>query len=516
MPKRSRPNFLFFMVDQMRFDHVGFGGNGIVQTPNLDALAALGMVYDKAYVATPTCMPNRASLLTGLMPSRHGSRVNGIPLRKDLDTFVRKLKGSGYKTGLVGKAHFQPFGIVKDPKGSSSWSNLSFDFEIPWDSWESIALHERRFIKLPEDYYGFDEVDLVLGHSDMAGGHYTHWLRDQGMEPEALRGRNNALEICADWHQVYKPLTPEPLYPTSYISERARQRLFECAKESEPFFLMVSFPDPHHPFTPPGDYYGKYPASEMETPRTFFDSHRRSMPHYRAMIAERGVSRTEYGGWSPTVDQYKAAVSAEFGMIELIDKNIGNLLGFLNDLGMADNTVVVFTSDHGDMFGDHGVMLKHAMHYDACLHVPLIVYCPGAAATRCSALVNTLDVSSTILALAGCDAIQGSQGQLLPGVLADAAVQPRASLLVEEDQVEPVFGLSSPLRMRTVITKEGRLTLYDGYPHGELFNHVADPDEMGNLYGLTKARRFEAEMRNEMLGLLIRNSEDWDVPRFIG
>lgn len=156
-----QPNFLFIMTDQHRPDHTGFGGNAVVRTPHLDRLAREGTVFDKAYVSNPICMPNRATVLTGRMPSVHGTRINGIPLDWDVETFLRVLRRDGYRTGHVGKAHFQVIGRRKDEAdrlrdhsraGSARRHPEGSDAQ---EEWELFERHQQEYVRLPDDYYGY-------------------------------------------------------------------------------------------------------------------------------------------------------------------------------------------------------------------------------------------------------------------------------------------------------------------------------------------------------------------------
>ncbi|MFA7680901.1 MAG: sulfatase-like hydrolase/transferase, partial [Pigmentiphaga sp.] len=192
-----RPNFLLIMTDQQRADHLGAYGNTVVQTPNLDRLASQGFQANRCYVASPACMPNRASLLTGRMPSVHRARHNGIPLPLAEVTFVERLRDAGYRTGLVGKAHLQNisgFPAIWPPASSPRTQGEarrpeSGRFDQEWGPhWRSDPSHE---VSLP--FYGYENVCLVVDHGDTATGHYRRWLEQNHPDVAALTGPDAAI-----------------------------------------------------------------------------------------------------------------------------------------------------------------------------------------------------------------------------------------------------------------------------------------------------------------------------------
>lgn len=495
-----QPNFLFIITDQHRADHTGFGGNPVLRTPNLDAIAARGTIFDRAFVSNPICTPNRATIHTGRMPSAHGSRVNGISLDWNAETFVRRLRDSGYRTVHVGKSHLQTMGVPEssnplrlpepgDGEAVRSPNNRS------WDGLE----HAVRFevdgrAEFPKDFYGYEHVDMVTSHGDLCSGHYLQWLRERVSDAAGLRGHENALSRFGPWSQVYQTAVPVELYPTSYITEQAISEIEAAAADDRPFFLHCSYPDPHHPFSPPGDYAERYTPGEIALPESFDDPHGASMPHIRAMIEKRGTPVLRVHGWAPTEDQFRHAAAAEYGMIELIDDSVGRLIDALERAGVANETVIVFTSDHGDMFGDHGLMLKHAMHYQACTRVPLVIAQPEQTPVRTNQLASSIDLAPTLLELAGAPAYHGLQGRSLVPMLGDPSASVRNRVLIEEDEPEDYLGAGIALRMRTLVTPRGRITTYRGHDQGELYDSERDPLELENLWNRPESRELQADL----------------------
>lgn len=517
----DRPSFLFLITDQHRSDHTGFGGNEVVRTPHLDGIAARGVRFDRAIVANPICMPNRASIVTGRLPSVHGTRYNGISLDWGANTFVRELRRHGYRTGLVGKSHFQNMGtnrraVERVFAGAPGGDSLRPAYHEGWDLYENQDRHRSERVAIPRDFYGFDEVDLTVNHSDMCSGHYYQWLLEQGADPGRLQGRENALSHEALWNQVWRTAVPEKLYPTRYVTSKSVDFIEQCARRPEqPFFLWCSFPDPHHPFTPPGRYFDLYDPEKIPLPPTFHDPHGDSMPHFRRMIADRGRQRGAMAPWAPTDAQLRECAAREYGMITMIDDGVGEILAALEGSGRAHDTVVIFTSDHGDMFGDHGVLLKAAMHYEGCVRVPLAISAPGRAPGTCRSLVSSLDLAQTVLDLAGLPAYYGMQGASLAPLLDDPSGSVRDHALVEEDQMFDMLGVGQPLRMRTLVTEDARLTLYQGVDHGELFELGRDPDEMTNLFARPEARDLRVHLTERLARLLMEYADASPRPTFM-
>lgn len=518
-----RPNILVIVADQLRADHLGFGGNPVVKTPNLDALAERGMVFENATVANPTCMPNRASLVTGRWPSAHGTRCNGIPLDPESRTLMRSLADTGYRTLAVGKLHHQNMGWEFEPEQQAeirATAPLLLDPEAQdarrrsdpegWDRWEDREAHEPRFVPLPPDYYGYSHVDLVIGHGDHPGGHYLHWARERGLDPDAIGGPEGSEEVYPGWDQVYRTAIPAQLHPSAYIGEKAVEHLKDAAGHDAPFFLFVSFPDPHHPFSPPAGYDTLYDPESIPLPLGFDQDHSRSPRHIRHMMAHRGEPGTDPTmTWAATAGQYRHAAAAQYGLITLMDEQIGRILNELEAQGLADETIVVFTADHGDLFGDHGLMLKHFSHYRAVTNVPLVVALPAGPLDRTGgtshALVSSPDLVPTLMELTGAAPFRGIQGISFAPILHGGEDVHRSALLVEEDQPFGLPGLPGPVRMRTVLTDEGRLTRYFGAGEVELYDHALDPGELHNVAGHPEyaalERRLTEALVTQMAGL---------------
>ncbi|MFK7805382.1 MAG: sulfatase-like hydrolase/transferase [Anaerolineae bacterium] len=309
----------------------------------------------------------------------------------------------------------------------------------------------------------------------------------------------NALKRYEAWNQVYQSSVPEELYPTSYVTERSIEFLEKSKEDDRPFFLFASYPDPHHPFAPPGKYYDMYDPADVSVSDTFNDPHADSMPHIQKMVANRGKDHRGPFPFSINEDQLRKAEAVEYGSITMLDEGIGELLATLKRLGLDDNTVIVFTSDHGDAFGDHGLMLKHAVHYQGVIQVPLLIKAPGMESGTTHSMVSLLDMGQTLLELASCPEYKGMQGHSACPILKDPAVSVRDRVLVEEGMPLDVTGQGSAYCLRTLVTDEARLTIYDGLEQGELFDLKNDPDELNNLFAKPEGRPLRAEMMEKLV-----------------
>ena len=512
------PNFLLIITDQHRPDHTGFGGNEVLRTPHLDALATRSVRFDRAIVANPICMPNRASIATGRVPSVHGTRYNGVPLDWAANTFMRVLREQGYHNAWFGKCHLQNMGHNRQVATHFFGEGPQQDAARPahpegWDRYEDEDHHKQKRVEVPPDFYGVDEVDLVVQHADLASGHYYQWLLEQGVDPEKLQGPANALPHEALWNQVWRTAVPEDLYPTAYVTQQTISFLERQRDATRPFLAVCSYPDPHHPFTPPGAYFDLYDPKDIPLPASFDDAHTDSMRQYRRMKKSQGVQVAQMAPWAPTAEQFREMAACEYGMISMIDDGVGRVLAALEASGHADDTVVLFTSDHGDMFGDHGVMLKAAMHYEGCIRVPLLIASPGRSPGVCTSLVSSLDLAQTILELAGAEEYLGMQGTSLVPLLDDPAGRVRDHVLVEEDEMFDLIGGGRPLRMRTLVTDEARITLYRGETDGELFDLQRDPEELHNLWSQRDARTLRAEMTERLAHRLMDYGDGSPRPR---
>lgn len=506
------PNFLFIITDQHRADHLGCYGNAVVKTPNIDRLAERGTRFDKFYVANPICMCNRASILTGRMPSLHGVRHNGIPLSTDATTFTDLLRAAGYRTGLIGKSHIQNMtglpaatryepqvGLSQPPEDLREASKRqrvgqAYERENRF-RWEQ---DEHYHVETP--FYGFDEVHIANDHGDRVTGDYEVWLKRQHPNADALRGPENAIPD-ARYHapQAWRTRVPEALYSTTYIAQRSEEFL-ERQSGDQPFFLMMSFPDPHHPFTAPGKYWDMYNPDDITLPPSFGKG---DLPPIQALREALTMGKGGRDGQDPfavTAREAQEIIALTYGSISMIDDAVGRVIGTLERLGLADDTVICFTSDHGDYMGDHGLMLKLLMHFQGLIRVPFIWVDPNNQASRAvnPNLTSSIDIAPTILKRAGIQPYIGIQGRDLFGT--DPV---RQGLIIEEDSQRRMRAFDRPQRVRTYVEPGWRLSLRHGEVWSELYDLNNDPDELNNVwdnpqYQADKHRLLEAMLRESI------------------
>ena len=473
-------NVLFIITDQQRADHLGCSGNPILKTPNIDKFANEGVRFTNAYVANPMCMPNRATLLTGLYPNMHGVRSNGINLPQNVPTITQTLQRKGYHTINVGKMHLQ-WHFLPFRRKSYSAEQAS-----KWDDPNTVSKMKKIF---NSSYYGFDEVEITIGHGDVLGGHYFDWLVEKTPEFTEFMmqnlGKNSFDDNFSIFNEllklrrkrkpfsfIYKTELPEELYPTTYVTERTIAFLDRYAQgeyENKPFFMQCSFPDPHHSVGPPGKYYEMYKPEDIILPPSFADIenmyHHKFLGQYLKNPPFRGTLLRE-----STEEEVRKFTALTYGSLSMIDHGVGKILTSLEKLGLADNTMVIYTSDHSDLMGDHGMCLKGPNPFNGVLQVPLIWKVPGLTKSAISdSLVSSIDIPKTILNLLGIGQRRqppDMQGYDITPILKDPNKKVRDCCLIEHDEeVNPY-----KIRLRHLVTENYKITLYEGLrDYGDIF-----------------------------------------------
>ena len=479
-------NILFIITDQQRADHLSCMGNPLLRTPNIDRIANDGIRFTNYYCSTPICMPNRASFFTGVYPSVHGTRSNGINLNPELPLLSGALREFGYHTCNVGKLHFNFYANSNDRKISSYESiPRGMSGKLPSSS-------------IPKPYYGFDEIFMVNGHGDTITGHYLEWLEEKQFEDLELYKKNMA-NIFNLYHET---ILPEELYPTYYIAEKSVEYLEQFSEgecEQENFFLHCSFPDPHHPVCPPGKYKDLFVPEDIELPPNFKDGENLlNHPFLGDQLRDKRFVHL----LPQKVDEETAKIftALTYGALTMIDDGVGRILETLEKTGLSENTMVIFTSDHGDYCGDHGLILKGPAHFRSVINMPLLWKIPGFTKSSVTeSLVGTVDLPKTILNLLGVKENahpEGMQGYDITPILEEPTKKIRHRVLIEHDEE---IAQDKIYRLRTLVTEQHRLTLYDGYDDfGDLFDYIKDPSEIKNLWYIDK------ELKNQIVEELLR------------
>ncbi len=358
----SNRNLLFFMTDQQHFRTLGCNGAAEARTPNLDRLARQGVNFKNYFVTNPVCSPSRASLLTGKHVTEHGLFANGCSLPRHERTLPQVLGEHGYQTALFGKLHLEPIVCRTD------------------------APHP----------YGFEICEVAEGDQQLTHDDYFRWLRSR--HTNVFLSYLN--EMFAKGHSDgYASKIPEACHLTSWITERAIDFLRNRRDPDRPFFLNMSFFDPHHAFNPCEPYASMFAEAEM--PEPFFDeSHLHTYPEHvqKRIRGCLGVTRDR--------DRMQGIQRAYHAMMAHVDKCLGDVLAVLEELGLSQETAVVHTSDHGEMLGNHGMLWKGPFMFDDLLRVPLFVSVPGRPmrGIEVEDLVSGVDLMPTLLSLAGLSA----------------------------------------------------------------------------------------------------------------
>lgn len=488
-----RPNILLITTDQHRADCYSFA-RADIKTPHLDSLAARGTRFDRCYCPGPLCQPARASILTGMLPLTHGVRDNGIDLPDDMigRGFAQRLTDEGYRTALLGKAHLatqHTFHRTGRPECRYTMAEYYDDWFGPYMGFEHVELFVDGPVKWP-----YWEPPLGL--------HFTKWLFADGRGAEKIQLYDKGWRPASGAQQTHISDLPLNSHTSSWLGDRATD-FIDKHDGDQPFLLWVSFPDPHHPFDAPLPYGRMYDPADVDLPKhRDLDLARRPWWHEAALTStpktteEFRTIREQLSRQKRLTERQLRDITANyFGMISLVDHNVGRILDALAQKGIADDTIVVMTSDHGEFLGDHGLLFKGPMFYDSLTRVGLIAAGPGIPAGRVIRdVVSTVDLAPTLVELGG-GAADGYHGQSLVPALrsAEDGTQLRDMAHIEWGLDSSRCGID--LDLRTVVTGEYRYTVELGSGDGELYDLVRDPHEMENLFhdGAHSAVRDEME-----------------------
>lgn len=459
----SRPNILWICSDQQRWDTVARLGNSKIRTPHLDDLARGGVAFRRAYAQSPICTPSRASMLTGRYPAAHSVYRNGNDIFPRHEILVtRMLADVGYDCGLVGKLHLS-----------------------------AAKAYERR----PDDGYRVFQWSHHPRPDFKRGHDYEDWLRFEKRVDSVALYRGVA-DFCG-------PGVPAEYSQSAWCAEMATR--FIQQKRDAPWLLSVNFFDPHAPFDAPPEYLERYRADDMEMPlwresdgerwRDFaaIDQQQVRPRDPRTQTTTAGARTLDDSvdfASSVPLDYDALAVKANYyAMIEQIDTQVGRIGDALRESGQLSNTVVIFHSDHGELLGDHGLMLKGCRFFDGLVRVPFIWSFPERfqAGLESDALVELVDIAPTLLALAGIENPWWMQGRSLLRIL-DGSAGPH----IHKRHVISEFRDSIAGRDRThgsmVFDGRWKSIVYHGHPIGEIFDHANDPSEYDNLWGDRECR----------------------------
>ncbi len=485
-------NVLFIVCDANRSDHLGCYGNQILKTPNLDKLADEGIRFTNCFCTNPICMPNRATMITGLYPNVHGVRSNGINLREDIPTIIKTLQKRGWHTAAMGKIHHQFWMAPFKLKYKSAESLVS---------WVENTGKDPVRNNFPLPYYGYEEVEVISGNGSVCAGHYTEWLEERA--PDIAEDMKKRVKNYDNLFSLFCKEIPEEFYNTTWVKERTLAFLERYARGdygNKPFYLHCSFPDPHYPLYPPKRFQDMYNPEDIPLPTNFDDitnlynheylgQHLKKPPFKKAFIRES------------TEDEVRKITALTYASIGYVDACIGQILASLDNLGYADNTIVIYTSDHGDLMGDHGLLFKGPCPFNGVLQLPMIWKVPGLIkpGSVSDSLVSSIDYPKTILNLLKIPEHHhppDMQGFDMTPILKNSNERIRDYCLIENDEeIGPLIS-----RLRHLITENYKLTIYEGMENfGDIYDRKKDPEELHNLWYDKDFKEKRFELVNKLL-----------------
>ena len=467
MTSTGGTNILLLMTDQHRVDTLGCYGNQVCRTPALDRLAARGTRFTSAFTPTAICTPARASLVTGVLPFRHGLLANperNVGYRDELDgrhpSFALPLGSAGYQVGHVGKWH--------------------------------VGAHLG-----PADY-GFDGPDYPGWGNPVQHPDYLSYLAERGLPGFSLRSAVRGRFPNGEPGNLLAGVTGQPPEATFeyYLAERTIERLRRYAedyrRDGRPFFLACDWFGPHLPYCLPETYYHRYDPGSVELPASVaetFDTKPAVQRHYSA----------HWGFDTLSLDVWRQLTAAYWGYVSLIDDQVGRITAALESLGLAGQTLVLFTADHGEFTGSHRLHDKGPAMYDDIYRIPLLAAGPGVRAGQTSDhFVTLLDLPPTVLDVAGAEIPGHYDGASLLPLLRGAPETGWRDCVVAE-----FHGHHFPYPQRMIRTARHKLVVSPA-DRNELYDLHADPDELHNRYDHPELR----EVRDTLMKKLYDQLRD--------
>ncbi len=462
----SQPNVLLITADQMRADAMGCAGNPVIRTPNLDALAASEVLFRRAQTPCPICVPARASITTGNYPTKcTGHKTNHGAIRDGQCKIAEVFNAAGYRSYALGKLHYVPYAKPGQPRTLNG-----FQYAELMESGRILKTHDPEGrLRGVEDYFDY------LADVGWRGYSRAHALGNNDMHPAAT------------------PL-PQEHAPDAWVAARTLAALRRHAEQDgdKPFFAWMSFPKPHSPYDPPQPYDRLYDPRRVPPPFGTRDMLADRNPHMRISAFRHGMNF-----YSPEAVQVFRA--HYYGLVTFQDAMIGRVMDFLRQTGQAENTIVLYTADHGDLIGDYGGCFKCNFQVGS-VGVPLIVSAPGRAPSGRSsdALAGLQDVLPTLASLAGVSLPYPTDGKDL------------TSALHGDDRVREVYiahCLHSP--WQSYMASDARWKYIYSETNGveELYDVLNDPQELRNLIPEGVAPDVARRLRREIVRWCAENGD---------
>jgi len=487
----NKPNILILMADQHRGDAFGFEGKSI-QTPHLDLMSKSGTRFKTCITPNVLCQPARTSFITGLLPCTTGVSDNGIDLNPELGnkSFAGALSKSGYHTALIGKAHFSTSHTF-DPTGTPECRSSMHSFDENWNG----------------PYMGFEYVQLVVeGHNAHLplpppnGQHYEKFYYQDGLgDLKNKLYKQNGGPSVKDAPQTWHSKLPLAWHNSTWITDKTISHLDEIDLQA-PFCIMTSFPDPHHPFDCPMPWSLLHDPNYVDLPKhRSLDLDKRPWWH-RASLEGKPDIRSDYAEFRNNFsristindEQLRQVIANYYGMISLIDHCVGRIVSKLIEKKIVNNTIIIYTSDHGEWLGDHGLLLKGPMLYDGLLRVGCIFQGPNIPHGKIvSSPISTLDIASTILDYCNTKSLIGMHSSSLRNLIEEDKYS-RDYAYNEWDLRSSRSGID--LELRTVRTSRYRLTIDLISGAGEIYDFKNDPYELENIFDVPSYKKLKREL----------------------
>lgn len=482
-----KKNVLIFYTDQQRFDSLGINGNCNAKTPNIDRLAKEGCNFTRHIAAGSVCMPSRASFLTGNYVPGHGVSSNGIPLwRRDngckdpnnrisnklfgksvpdkVPTMADYLREEGYQTALLGKLHVEP-----------SLADKSYGFRSSYDSWKDPNAECNK-----NPYYGFEYVKNVLGHGEAPcqydHGHYGRWLNKN--HPEIIQ-KIKVEKSKGNQDGVHMSKVPSELHNSMWLSHEACRYIDLHKDNGKPMMIFIGFPDPHHDFTPPEDI-----AKEFENI---------SIPEFAKLSKITGKKPQGALNFIQHNNQKKEKIELAYkytqASIALIDRAIGKVIDKLKESNLYDDTIIIFTSDHGDMLGDFECLYKTDQPFYSLTHIPFILKPPSNIKLQkeFTKPMSNADVLPTVFSMLQINIPEYVQGINVLG----------SSIL--NRPMTTCYNLTGKNRNISIYDERYRYTYVTDTGEEELYDQISDPHEYRNLACMKEYRELCNKMKLEVL-----------------
>lgn len=448
MSNTKKPNILWICTDQQRFDTLGCYYNGIVNTPNIDRLAEKGVLFKNAYCQCPVCSPSRASFLTGRYPKTTRCRQNGQKIPDDEMLVSRIFADEGYVCGLSGKLHLAPChpSVCK-------------------------GMEER----INDGYHVFHWSHG--GHDGWATHEYFQWLREKGVKFRSTKAEGSEYVeygMDSDFSQ------------TKWCVDKAMEFIETNNEYGNSWMFSLNLYDPHHPFDPPKKYLERYIDMLDDIPSpNFVEGELSNKPYAQKMCHMGKYNNKHFEYKNMSANDHRMLRAAYWSMVENIDTHVGRILDLLNETNELENTIIIFTSDHGEMLGDHGLYLKGPFFYEPAVHVPLIISWPGKIKSGkiSKALVELTDISPTLMEASGLEQYRGMQGKSLYKLLTGKSpLDYHRNSVYCEYHNSMKCNESIPNNATMVFDGRYKLVSFHGVEDGEMYDLFKDKNETVNLW----------------------------------